>query len=27
LKTSKRNSYAAPLAKIYAGAFEKFSPR
>ena len=27
LKTSKRNSYAPPLAKAYAGEFAKFSPR
>jgi hypothetical protein len=27
LKTPKRNAYAAPLAKAYAGAFAKFSPR
>jgi len=27
LKTSKRNTYAAPLAKAYSGAFAKFSPK
>jgi len=27
LKTSKRNTYAAPLAKVYQGAFAGFSPR
>jgi len=27
LKTSKRNAYAAPLAKVFAGEFAKFSPR
>ena len=27
LRTSKRNAYAPPLAKAYAGAFAKFSPR
>jgi allantoin racemase len=27
LKTSKRNSYAPPLAKPYAGEFKRFSPR
>src|SRR5271156_3674218 len=27
LKTSKRNTYAAPLAKPYAGEFKRFSPR
>jgi allantoin racemase len=27
LQTSKRNSYAAPLPKTYAGAFERFAPR
>jgi allantoin racemase len=27
LKTSKRNTYAPPLAKPYAGEFERFSPR
>jgi allantoin racemase len=27
LKTSKRNAYAPPLAKAYAGEFAKFSPR
>ncbi len=27
LKTSKRNAYAPPLAKAYAGAFARFSPR
>ena len=27
LRTSKRNTYAPPLAKPYAGAFAKFSPR
>ena len=27
LKTSKRNSYAAPLPKTYAGAFARFAPR
>jgi allantoin racemase len=27
LKTSKRNAYAPPLAKAYAGAFAVFSPR
>ncbi len=27
LKTSKRNAYAAPLAKAYVGDFAKFSPR
>jgi allantoin racemase len=27
LKTSKRNTYAPPLAKAYAGEFAKFSPR
>jgi len=27
LKTSKRNTYASPLAKAYAGDFAKFSPR
>jgi allantoin racemase len=26
LRTSKRNTYAAPLAKAYAGAFARFSP-
>jgi allantoin racemase len=26
LKTSKRNTYAAPLAKPYAGEFKRFSP-
>ena len=26
LKTSKRNTYAAPLAKTYVGAFTRFSP-
>ena len=27
LRTSKRNTYAAPLAKHYSGAFAPFSPR
>jgi allantoin racemase len=27
LRTSKRNTYAPPLAKTYAGAFARFSPR
>ena len=27
LRTSKRNTYAAPLAKNYSGAFAPFSPR
>src|SRR5580658_4996251 len=27
LKTSKRNTYAAPLAKHYAGEFKRFAPR
>ena len=27
LRTSKRNAYAPPLAKAYAGEFAKFSPR
>jgi allantoin racemase len=27
LRTSKRNTYAAPLAKAYAGEFKRFSPR
>ena len=27
LRTSKRNTYAAPLAKAYAGEFARFSPR
>ena len=27
LKTSKRNTYAAPLAKAYAGEFKRFAPR
>jgi allantoin racemase len=27
LKTSKRSTYAAPLAKPYAGEFKRFSPR
>jgi allantoin racemase len=27
LRTSKRNTYAAPLAKPYAGAFARFAPR
>jgi allantoin racemase len=27
LRTSKRNTYAPPLAKAYAGEFAKFSPR
>ena len=27
LKTSKRNAYAAPLAKVFVGEFAKFSPR
>ena len=27
LRTSKRNTYAAPLAKAYAGAFARFAPR
>ena len=27
LRTSKRNTYAAPLAKPYSGAFAPFSPR
>ncbi len=26
LKTSKRNTYAAPLAKAYAGEFKRFAP-
>ena len=26
LKTSKRNTYASPLGKSYAGAFARFSP-
>ncbi|HEY3621826.1 MAG TPA: hydantoin racemase [Roseiarcus sp.] len=26
LKTSKRNTYAAPLAKSYAGEFKRFAP-
>ncbi len=26
LKTSKRNTYAAPLAKLYAGEFKRFWP-
>jgi allantoin racemase len=26
LKTSKRRTYAAPLAKPYAGVFERFAP-
>jgi allantoin racemase len=27
LRTSKRNTYAPPLAKAYAGEFARFSPR
>ena len=27
VRTSKRNTYAPPLAKTYAGDFAKFSPR
>ena len=27
LKTSKRNAYALPLPKAYAGAFDTFSPK
>jgi hypothetical protein len=27
LKTSKRNTYAPPLPKAYAGEFSRFSPR